>query len=1105
MKERKFWKQDIAKWPIHDLTLGHNKGPWLWASLLGLISRIRSFARNIWSIWGNIPVIEESKEIDYSADELNKILSEISQNLNYKYSIINNPYREEVALFCEKILSFWTIEESDHNDFSKKVETLFTKPDEEEWKNVRAYVLSTIKPIIEKWHISIEEIKRFYWVWRKLKIFNDIISRLRNDTDLFKQDIAFIIKYLKVPKELLFNIVISSVYDSIETNFSFETDSDRKKITREELDAKQITSWEGAIIDVRNKFTLLLTSRLPWDYIEHEVYKPKDEKIKDGKTRVKHESGTTKKGWDNVVAIMWQKLFHWIENAEKHSIKDVDGLKEIQNLFESYIKYAYFFISPIIAKKLLEELWKNPTLTYGGKFSSKNGWYMDTIDKWWTLIWIVEYIDKIIDSLYRKRNIYISNRNNNEAIRLSDTTCWELIIQYQKLKFDIMNWDSILKSLWAIIWIYKSNNLKDEIESILELFENIREEDVKIIRYILRDYQEIIVPKNVKVEKNGAQIPISIQYLINLYVSDKNHTEYAKLLKAIDETVFVWELWVRRSLAHQNKHNTPMIPGFTCSRIKKTTSDNNTEIVSWNIIRIAISPDKKHLAILIAEKNTKGKSYNIHILDITSWLISRSYNWITVSSDTEKNFELQFLENLDSDSVYQIYLDDGINTYLFWGDNSNKEGSKRVFKKSDMIPKWKQDEIKSTSTRISQCGKYMLWVCYVLIDCEIKSEQPWVKKTIPSKKMQAFFCVGSLLDSCIIVSKDNKTITTSYSNQTFVRLTILPSDKSMFLSRQWKYFIVLSEISKIENSSLFVNRIINLNGKIEVEQYELNYSKIWATNIKNIIFSQEENQIIILHSDWSITLFNIENNTIIKQISITEIRDALDRNSNITIEQISFDPKWEFIAIYWLCKRTNHIGFINISTWEIKPLNIKEKIKTRAVSNSNITKRLNNEVSLEYSQKWRIFRLNFSRPIVKSIDISNIFEIITSYKKERDAYTSHSGKDKPNPVKLLYSEKDSSWRENIKISVDLDSMKICIILNWYEKGKFVTDLLVPVIKNILQSREESKNMSSITNFEFWYDWQELMIWTHTGKIMIIPRNDISSLFSIEKEELAQTY
>lgn len=958
----------------------------------------------------------------------------------------------------------------------------------------------------ESWKVSPEISEKISNIKNKLRIFQVLQKNINKTLEL---ELKFLIDNIRIPSNKLQNIITDNLFYAIEEQFSFEDGQSWINIPKEELITKWNNTLVAAITNIRIEFGELLTNRLPWDYQRLEA---------------EYSSNSI-----SLLAKTWWNIYYsatsLCEQEWKIAIDILNDSEECKQKISNCIKYACVFLSPEKAKEMIQEISKISSLR---KDINKDvNSYLPDFEKWSNNIKVIDYINKNIISLLKNwRPDWViwepldikSEKINN--IRSS------LIFHYQKIKCELMNWEDIVITLWKIITIYEQNDWDNEIDEILWLFESVRFKDIKKIREIKNNYLETIEPKKIHIELKKETRLISLAELITIRGWDDKHLKYRELIDRIKQIPFIGEVWNRLHWSSFLSCLSNIHHDIILSRIKKKGLKNAIDILSWEIIKTSISPDKKHLAILIKE-TTKDKwtiktSHNIHIVNIKEWFVERSHYWLSMKWNLG-SVDLNFLENMDTSSEQNIYLSDEVNFYLLWWikpeiwEKWEWSENRKLFNTSDAFVTWEKDQWvditdwhKISISRIDPSGNYL----YRFYNTFIRSSEAngqktqkwlywnpnpkWNEQSKLATEARTYLSIIWLTDSQVVLKWDlTSFIYPTKFNEDYL-LPFLQQENALYISKTWKYMVILFESEKNWNK-IYIYEVKNNDWDVEISSNEINNSSLLIrSKIKSVSFSQDENEMYILHDEWDITIYSLALKKPIRKIFAKNIKGAFSGLEDIKIYKMSIDPTWEYASVNCHSDWKYLIGIINLITWEIKPLNIEEKIKSERSSMSSCSIiNLNKNIKLVYNQNWSIFKLEFSWQISKSIDISDIFYKIGLYKIEDDKYKKLVVRNRPNNIETLRSEAISGKKLEIIFNHTTKNLQINL-----GAVAILTHSLKATIWEISDNRwDTSEKKSWITSFDFSSDWLELLYWTSDGKYWIIWRRVINSLFRKDIKEV----
>lgn len=1037
-------------------------------------------------------VLKEQSEKINEKRRMRQLMSETIDAISYKTDENSNKYLTKINLICKKIQSSWKLSNEVFEYFNKITKVIFTKPwvidteTRQKWQKI-------IQSITNAWLISQKEKDDLFWAWRLLQIYYTIKWKVEDDLDYLHNQI-------KIPTEKLNNIISEEIYKSIDDNFSFWEDSDRTTISKEELLEKGKTTIITAIKNIKEALVQLLTGRLPWDYSEY-----KTELDSDSISKIAAQ-------WWYIY--YWSSLLWWQKGSEKTDNWFVNS-KGPSTRIENCAKYVYVFISPTKAKKILQET-INMSL-FRWSFNKNSGNILSDFDWWWHIIKVVEFIDANIESLFLN---WIPNNivNSSDKWERFSETCSNLIYNYQRLKCELMSWDSVLETLWKIITIYEQNDRDNEIGTIFWIFEKIRLLDITKLREIIRDYNEIVQPKMVKMDWKDWINSLSFSELIKIWSFDKEHKKYRWLLMdKIRPITFIWEVWNRLHWSSLINWDSTRPDDIIVSRIKKKVQKDWLEILWWDIIKVAISPDKNHFAVLLNETSKdwwNKSSYNIHIINLKTLFVERSYNSVVSTKwnnyRAHREFDLNFLSDISSNSEYNIYLSDWSNFYLLWLVNDDGSYNKKMFQDSDSAISWNKDKwVDVTEWRDIIVSKIDNQWRYLFRFHNLSSrisdgisnsyrDKPyyWNLKDIPAKQseIRTYLSIIWLEGSHVLLNWEKKTHVFPLTLKEDYLMPFLQQDNSLFISNDWQYLFILFESEKNWNK-IFKYQVINNNWEIELLNEEINYSELWIDGkIKQIKFTKDNRKAFILQHEWDITVYDIINKKVLLKIKATFIKKAISKSPDFKILRIALDPVWEYVSIYIKEDWKPQIVLLSLKTGKIAPLNLEGKNKSSKWSLEWCTiSPIWNNIKLIYNSKWTIFKLEFKWTINKEVDITNIFNKIKEYDIKKNAVKNMIWRKNIERYDELFSGK--IWNSTLKINYDHVTKVMQYSSFW--NNQWWTFNLGFILWEIGKA---AKNNNWITHLCFSKDWWELLYWTTDWQYCIYSRTKFIKLFEIEKQE-----
>lgn len=879
---------------------------------------------------------------------------------------------------------------------------------------------------------------------RKIWIFNFLKNKIYES---FKWKIELLTTYWQIPKTKITLVIIHCIYTFIQEQYSYISES---LIAMHNNNPEWEKHWNEKISLLSEKINKsllhLVKDWLPWDY--------------------------------------------WRFNREK-------PFSEFEKWLENCIRWAYIFVSPWAAKSILWEI--SSASQVGNKFNSVD--YLDKIDNWWHLNKIISFLNKNIDFIFGKDTY--------------SKKLWTLLYYFQKIKIELFSWASIIESLWEIIRIFYQDALHNEIDKILKLFEPIREDDIRVIRTILNDYKEIIEPKRIRESSVNWDLEteqITISTLIEKWLANKHWIVYQSFIKKAQQISFIWEISSRLRRA-PNISVTESDCSVILEKLKRILPKNWKEIINWEIKKYCFSPDKQYLAVLIEEGDWNN---NVHIVSVTDFTIIKSYIWLPIKG-SHKDINLRFLENLNSGAEYILYLSDEKNYILLWDNVKNKKtvGPYDIpigwWEISLRRIKWTNIELKRSVSvsKIDNWWRYLFRIYSLtskytpdLLPWQKPLQQFWLRTVEPSKQtdVSIYLSIYWLTDSYVEYKwKDVNHIFPTRSLENIL-LPFIPTDNSLFISNNWKYLAIVREPwlwSDITWSFIYIHeinkRVAWSENNLSTDIYEIDCSKIWnIKSVQNIIFSNSEDIMYILHDEWNITIYDIKNKKVVKIFKAEDIIKRLSWWSKTKIHRFSIDSNWRYIAVSWLDNGKYYIGIIDILSWKIKKLPIEEKNDEEPMSPEvQYIEPLHKPFELLYSQNWKEFKLKFiDGRQEKFIDLSGIISAIENNELPEDI---------TKDVLISSEQKYLGNQLNIYFNYKTGYLQISTIQTrpWLKDN--TKDICRPSIKKFItetvKAKQATANHKSKINFcNFTQDWQELLFWTNDWIVWIIWRKIIDWLF-----------
>lgn len=1076
--EKTFTKDDLVKGPVIDLTLWKKEESWgiFWSFMWTIKKAVGSIVGD----WEKKVSRSSSHQQEDTKDRavLNRSIREIFDNISHRFDGEENKYYSSILSICKKIVSNWeSIGFIVWDDFVRITKKMGKEPSEVTQQERTSWIKS-ISEAFNKWKITGEEREL---IWINLR-YLQIITLIKKAVE---KDINYAHINLKIPKERLESIILKNSYRAIEENMWIDVCRNRNDSTKEKMIELWNSTIKTAVVWIRNNLTQLIISRIPWDY-----YKYKQELN------------------DNIpwrLACLWWNIYYSASALTKNkldwSIEWAKWLANPANRIENCIKYAYLFISPKKAREIWNIVIKIPF--YKQLINEDFESYITRFN-WIKTREVIDFIDQNIRSIFL---------NWKPALSVWEEIIWErfsepnsdLLFNLQKIKWELMNWDSCIESIGRIVSIYEKNWWHNDIEIFLKHIEKIRVADATKIREILRDYQELIRYKKITIEWRSWTRQISLMELISIWTWDEMHAKYKWFIDKIRQITCINEVW-NRLQAFQNQEREKWDNwDVILSRIKKKTGKDTIEVINWDIIKTAISPDKKHLAILLTEssKDDKNKSKTFHsikIVNLKSWLVERIYSWILIKWN-HKNCELKFLSNIDSQSEYYLYVADNKTVYLYWWNEEDWTLNKKTFNTKDNELIWNTDKWVDvnewrdiTNSRISPNWSYLFRFhnIFTRLGDDRSQEKPrnhyWTLRPegVPTSEIKNLLAITKLDNAYVLIKWEIKWNVFPTQLLEDYELPFLQQDNSFYLSNSWKYFIILHETDKNWNNIYFYS-ISEVNWEIELSCKEMPYSWIGIDwEIRQLIFSKNEDRIYILQHSWDIGIYSIKQRKIIVKLWVQKIKSAISSNPEIKIIKIALDPSWEYLSIYSNDKWKFWISFLNLTNWKIKPLDLEKQIKAENSSPDSCTiSNLDKNIKLIYNSNWTIFKIKLEWQFNKEVDMSWIFDKIAEHKAKRKSWDINT-----NANETIFIEK--IWNTTLNITFNKTSRSL-VISTWINRP--ISCSLKSITWEIMQTRwilwEEK---SWITHFSFSEDGQELLFWTNDGKYWIVWRKIIDDMF-----------